>query len=496
MKNTRLTALVLTFVLLFGCLSVLPTFAEEATAEQVEIVAQNIVYSDTIRIAYAVDCSVEDAQAGNVKLSYTVDGVTKLATLWKNGAELYNGKPIFVTTGFHANQFTREVSAVAYTGESVPENAAYNTYSVAEYLFAMLYKHDFISKTAEDVGDDGLDYERRELYLTLMSYGTQAQKILDKENAGTLLKDYCYLWTTEPSVTINGANSGLVAPGTEVVFAGSDSYVITKSDATVIEDAPAAYIAESGIAVQVSSKPVDPDAPVVSNFEDGNIANDYVSHTAAGSYIQFSVTEDPTDAANKVLQVARTSGDATHEWTSVKASNAVQDGNCITFETDIYVGRRNGYTSYLRVYGKNSSGEDTNLLSFIFQITTNSNTATNANGDSDPYIVIKQEGSGTYNAGTLTTTAFKPDTWVNIRLEFYRGGTNTTTYTKLFIGGECVLDGNYHGGNVSTENFTFDSVRIWQRAAAGTSGSNPNQSYFDNIYVTKTDKAYSPESAE
>ena len=235
--------------------------------------------------------------------------------------------------------------------------------------------------------------------------------------------------------------------------------------------------------------------PVISTFDDASVSNDYVSHSAAGSYIQFSVAEDPTNAANRVLQVERTSGTATHEWTTIKASNNVQDGNCITFETDMYVGRRSGYLSYLRVYGKNSSGEDTSLLSFTFQITANSNSATDENGASDPYIVIKQEGSGTYNAGTLATTAFKTNKWVNIKLEFYRGGTNSTTYTKLFIDGECVLDGNYHGGNVSTENFTFDSVRIWQRAAAGTSGTNPNKSYFDNMYVTKTDKAYIAESS-
>ena len=494
MKKNRLTAIVLTFVLLFGCLSVLPVFAEETDSAQVDVVAQNIVYSDTIRIAYALDCSVEDAKAGNVKLSYTVDGVTKLATLWKNGEELYEGKPIFVTRGFHANEFTDVVTAVAYTGATAPEGAIAKTYSVAEYLFAQLYKYDFINKTEQDGGEDGLDFERRELYLALMSYGTQAQKILDKADESALLDNYCYLWTTEQAVTINGAKSALVAPGATVALAGADAFVLDSGNEPI--EVGASYVSAKGMVAKVSAVAVDPTKPVVSTFEDGNVSNNYVSHSAAGSYIQFSVAEDPTNAANKVLQVERTGGTATHEWTTIKASNNVHDGNCITFETDVYVGRRSGYLSYLRVYGKNSSGEDTSLLSFTFQITANSNSATDENGASDPYIVIKQEGSGTYNAGTLTTTAFKPNKWVNIRLEFYRGGADTSTYTKLFIDGECVLDGNYHGGNVSTENFTFDSVRIWQRATAGTSGTSPNQSYFDNIYVTKTDKAYSPESAE
>ena len=488
MKKNRLTAIVLTFVLLFGCLSVLPVFAEEAESAQVDVVAQNIVYSDTIRIAYALNCSVEDAKAGNVKLSYTVDGVTKLATLWKNGEELYEGKPIFVTRGFHANEFTDVVTAVAYTGATAPEGAIAKTYSVAEYLFAQLYKYDFINKTEQDGGDDGLDFERRELYLALMSYGTQAQKILDKADESALLDNYCYLWTTEQAVTINGAKSALVAPGATIALAGADAFVLDNGNEPI--EAGASYVAAKGMVAKVSAVAVDPTKPVVSTFEDGKVSNDYVSHSAEGSYIQFSVAEDPTNAANKVLQVERTEGTATHEWTTIKASNNVQDGNCITFETDIYVARRQGYLSYLRVIGKNSSGADTQLLSLIFQITSTSNSGEN------PYITITQEGSGNYNAGTLATTAFVPNEWVNIKLEFYRGGTNSTTCTKLFIDGECVLDGNYHSGNVSTTNFTFDSVRIWQRATAGTSGTNPNKSYFDNMYVTKTDKAYSPESAE
>ena len=112
MKKNRLTALILTFVLLFGCFSILPVFAEEAAADgQVKIVAQNVVYSEKIQIAYAVDYDTATAE-NDVKLSYTVDGETKLATYW--GVETINDVeyPVFVTEGFHANEFTKQVSAV------------------------------------------------------------------------------------------------------------------------------------------------------------------------------------------------------------------------------------------------------------------------------------------------------------------------------------------------------------------------------------------------
>ena len=55
MKKNRLTALILTFVLLFGCLSILPVAADEAVDGQLTIVAQNVVYGEKIQIAYAVD---------------------------------------------------------------------------------------------------------------------------------------------------------------------------------------------------------------------------------------------------------------------------------------------------------------------------------------------------------------------------------------------------------------------------------------------------------
>ena len=477
---------------------------ETAESSQIDILAQNVVYGEKVSVAYAVDASVEDAVAGKVKVSYylaTDPSVVYEADLRDTtvSTNLYtvtddNGTPddttddttvsypVFETLGFAPQDFTDVVCAVAYTGDSVPEGATYKEYSVAEYLYSRLYKDGFINKTDTDIGLDGKDYKRKVHYENMMAYGASAQDLIDGETE-TLITDYCYLFAVDDTVTINGAKSGLFKPDTTVAFAGATKFILTDLDNNAT-DSGASYTAVKGIILKVEAN--NGDKPVISDFEDGNTSNDYISHTANGSYIGFSVADDPTGAVNKVLQVERTSGTVTHEWTTIKASNSDQTGNCITFETKMYVGRRNGYTAYLRVYGKNSSEENSNLLSFVFQITDASNAA------ETPYITIKQEGSGTYNAGTLETDAFVPDKWVNVKLEFYRGGTNATTYTKLFIDGICVLDGKYNNGYLSPESYTFDSVRIWQRATAGTSGTNPNKAYFDDMYVTKTDKAYEP----
>ena len=510
MKKTRLTALILTFVLLFGCLSVLPVFAEEAENAQVDIVAQNIVYSDTIRIAYALDCSVEDAQAGNVKLAYTVDGETKLATLWKNGEELYEGKPIFVTRGFHANHFTDVVTAVAYTGDAAPAGATEKTYSVAEYLFAMLYKHDFINKTELDVGDDGLDYERRELYLSLMTYGTQAQKILDKAEDNALLDNYCYLWTTEQSVTINGSNSALVAPGTAVTLAGAPSFVLCDPDGITTEDATANYVAEAGMVAKVT---VDLGMiPVVGTFDDDGLtipetayisnyiapisggttqpttAIDYATQPSDGSLTTITLGTDPTDAGNKVLQVVKAKGKG-NAFTYIKPSNESQEGNCVVFETKIYVGPWQYDRFYINFYYNNADATDSKVgmsLYFNQQVAggqfqmreNNANgTGANANGGNDMFI----------NSG-LTYESLPVEKWFGLRIEYYRGETQSTQYTKVWVdfadgnGYTLVVDGNYSNAYSTYMNFSHVAINHDDERA--------NTNYFDDMSVVLINKEY------
>ena len=79
MKTKRIISLILALTLLASVILVLPVYAEEKTSSQaVEILKHNVVYKDTIQIAYAINCDV----GTDVTVKYTVGGKTYDAVLY------------------------------------------------------------------------------------------------------------------------------------------------------------------------------------------------------------------------------------------------------------------------------------------------------------------------------------------------------------------------------------------------------------------------------
>ena len=479
MKKTRLTALILTFVLLFGCFSILPTFAEEADG-QVAIVAQNVVYGEKIQIAYAVDCSVEDAQAGNVKLAYTVDGVTKLATLWKNGSETYEGKPIFVTTGFHANQFTKQVSAVAYTGEEAPAGATPKLYSVGQYFYSMLYKHNFINKT------EGKDGARKDLYLSAIEFGTNAQKVLDDATGADLLNQYCFVWAAD-DVYINGDYAALVPAGTELTFAaeGATEYELTINGQITKLDGNT-YTAVAGVKALVTGVGVG-DYVNVMDYESG-ASSAYVSSTdadgvavtgawATNSSLSMGLT---TEDGDTFLQVRNAANSGKVGVTTANLSNTVQTGNCYTFTANVNIkGATAGYNFAQLKFVNNNGGEAVNLYLGYASVDGKTGFAVATTGDN----ASVAKGTKIFDAtDKVITTATG---WCTIKVEFYFAGagdaTAENTYMKLYVDEVLAYDGLAHwalGANIS--HAQIDHI----------SAGKTHNSCYDDISFTRTDKAY------
>ena len=83
MKNTKISKialLVLSVALLLGAVVGITASAETA---EYEIIAKNVIYGDRTAIAFAVNATVEEADAGTVKVAYKwgEDGEVKNATL-------------------------------------------------------------------------------------------------------------------------------------------------------------------------------------------------------------------------------------------------------------------------------------------------------------------------------------------------------------------------------------------------------------------------------
>ena len=492
MKKNRLTALILTFVLLFGCLSVLPVFAEEAAEDgQKKIVAQNVVYSEKIQIAYAVDYDIDTAE-NDVKVAYTVDGETKLATYW--GVENVKGTdyPVFVTEGFHANEFTKQVSAVAYTGEEAPADATPKLYSVGQYFYSMLYKQNYITKT------EGKDGARKDLYLSAIEFGTNAQKVLDDATGNALLDQYCFVYAAD-DVYINGDYAALVPAGTELTLVreGATKYQIT-INGNVSDLEGNTYTAEAGVKALITGVGGGvTDTKEVMTYTDG-ASSDYVkSYDADGNLITGNLPANAntltmglaTDGDNQFLQVRNYVNSNKVGKTEVQLSNTVQTGNCYTFETKINIkGATAGYNFAQLKFVNNNGGEAVNLYLGYATVDGKTGFAVATTGDN----ASVAKGTKLFDAtDKVITTATG---WCTLKIEFYFGGpvaedagddvvaaAKAQTYMKLYVDGILAYDGQANwamGANIS--HAQIDHI----------SAGKTHNSCYDDISFTRTDKAY------
>ena len=198
-KFSKILIMILSLALLIGSVVAVGASAEETNTR--EILAKNVAYTDNVTMLFAVDASLDEAIAGTVKVAYywEEDGVAviKEAKLLypydENGNEIsqyvYEDKhPVYYTEGVPAKELGREVKIVAYTG-TLPEDAEFETYSVAEYLYARLYKDGVVNAT------EGKDVYRKAVYENLLAYGASAQELLvncDSAEKATLITDYTY----------------------------------------------------------------------------------------------------------------------------------------------------------------------------------------------------------------------------------------------------------------------------------------------------------------
>ena len=250
MKNTftKIAILVLSLALL-ACIPF--AVSAEETSGEVEILAQNVIYNDTVSIVYAVDATIEDAKAGNVKVAYyweddetVYDAVLLDTTVADN---LYNGHPCFATTGVAPKALGKVAYATVYTGDAPAADAVWKSYSVAEYLYARLYKNGFVNKTEAD----GKDYNRKLLYQNLLEYAAQAQLLFDY-NADELVNDLPAAYTTHEDVTINGGKFVFNVATVEPTYTGSAScvgWIATDLEGNETEYPKAAFAVDDVISI-------------------------------------------------------------------------------------------------------------------------------------------------------------------------------------------------------------------------------------------------------
>ncbi len=194
-----------------------------------KIVSKNLSYSSQLYIYFAIPASdVPDGAEISLRL---YDGAPDAGGRLVKTADRYSietietveGDPdhlyyVFTSQGIAARGIGEYVYAVPVLTIGEEEILGVTEkYSVAEYCYDRLYNQDFISKTS----NDGMDYDRKQLYIALLEYGSAAQ--LHFGGAGvTPATDYCYYNFSE--VLVADESGFCTAGGTVTVAHDGTSY--------------------------------------------------------------------------------------------------------------------------------------------------------------------------------------------------------------------------------------------------------------------------------
>ena len=185
LSYARIIILVLSIALLIGSAFAITAWAEDS-ASTGEFGGISVAYGDKVAIRVAVDATEEEIKSEKVVVSYTLNGKTANAT-YKNTDE--DGCVWVMTEGIAAYDLAQVVTFSSYVDGVQVEHD--RTYSVAQFLYAMLYTNDELTD------------EYRELYESLLAYGKAAQIALNK-NTESLVTDSTIAFTDNADISLNG----------------------------------------------------------------------------------------------------------------------------------------------------------------------------------------------------------------------------------------------------------------------------------------------------
>ena len=189
---TRILILVLSFALLVGAVLCISASAADSDNKG-KFGSISVAYGDKVAIQVAVDATKEEIDNGDVVVTYTINEATANAVYYRTDDQ---GRVWVITEGIAAYDLAQEVVFSSYVnGEQVEAD---RTYSVAQFIYKMLYTNG------------GITEEYKNLYESLLAYGEAAQIALNK-NADKLVTDSTLVYTNNSDVVING-NSFAFAP--------------------------------------------------------------------------------------------------------------------------------------------------------------------------------------------------------------------------------------------------------------------------------------------
>ena len=530
MKNTftKIALLVLSLALL-ACVPF--AVSAEETSNEVEILAKNVIYGDQIQVAFAVDATIEDALAGNVKLAYKwgENGEVKNAVVLnpeEGTNNVYEGHPVFAIEGVAPKNLADVVYATAYTGDAPADDAEWLTYSAAEYFYARLYKDGFINKTEADDTETKKDYSRKLLYLAQLDVAKYAQVVLNY-NSNELVTDYTYIFTTNKNVNFDGKRTafgyGELKPAVEYTGKGElIGWTLTDMNGEITELNTAALAATGVYSAEPVIKGVHECADATADGK-CDVCSKYlftaeVDSYGAGSGITahnvgwngtankaesfssvdtlstagrptnfgkgywFSLVANPTDATDRVIQYnmnsTSTNWDTNGEFNSdsyllFTPTEQVADGDLIVFQFDYWQNGGNTGKNPLLYYEvfANDATSTGNKVTYTWNADTN--------GDTTKETGVRPAQASSDIKDMTGWVSYQ--TWFTIRVVY--SNTAHKSYYYVSTDGGATFDYLKAVSYAQESDLTqvgFYAEYVWQCGAT---------MYIDNVLCVKTNEA-------
>jgi len=504
MKSRTLTKIIIALLSLslLLCTGIVASAAdaEDATAAPLtptengpEIVSQNIAYNGYFGLVYAIDAA--SVSGGSVKVNVYdakmnyLDSFApyKQETIVTVGGTTYTDAYLVETSPVAAKDMADQYYAQAVDADG--NVGELKRYSVAEYVFQMLYANGINEAT------DGKRYNQKLFLTSLLEFGSHAQTVLindklaDGEPTEALVNTYKYLRVSEGYFE-GGYTTAVYPAGTEitVTYEGTASNRIGWT--LTAEDGTATNVV--GDTVTVSDHATL--TPYYSNavtFEDGVLNNEYLysmfylSGTAydAGTAVDgspaqvYSIVNDPDDASNKVLKlVSQSNVNSSAGQTFIELMNDDSTGSTYVFE------------ARMRYSDINAKG---NFTTFYFGGMTEVYFRLGSSTTTTKLNVMHSNATST-TAATVKTSVIPNGEWFNIRIEFYKTNDAATTTTRIYVGADggeleyvCDING-YESADALDPDKTADILRIKHATTADVNYTL----YLDDVSYTRIDKAY------
>lgn len=451
--------------------------AEDATAAPLtptengpEIVSQNIAYNGYFGLVYAIDAA--SVLGGSVKVNiYDAEmnyldsfAPYKQETIVTVGGTTYTDAYLVETSPVAAKDMADQYYAQAVDAEG--NVGELKRYSVAEYVFQMLYANGINEAT------DGTRYNQKLFLTSLLEFGSHAQTVLinDKlaegETPEALVNTYKYLRVNEGC--FEGGYTTAVCPVNSeitVTYTGTDSnctgWTLTKEDGTATEVVGnTVTVTDHMICTPIIEDPEYRPAGTHNggayyNSADASAKKYDGSAVAAQSGSVDVVNEVVDDNGNAYIYMYRTGNTASVQNKHLRPTLPTDMTNvCNVVEMDIAFGNVAAtHTAYI----------DSPMNGYAIRMYF---------GASNGKVVF-------HNAVTAGSAyEFDTDTWYNLRFEIY-----SATEIKMYVNNEWICDIT---GLDTTKPNTTNNVLVYMQ-------KNKEADLFlcyDNIYIGYKDEAF------